>query len=256
MYIDNLLATFIYPVGFCITAGLLCLVVLWLGWRRTGSACLLVILAILWICSTPLFAQFALRSLEQRYPATLVGKSPQADVAIVLGGGVRPPNADDPYYDLGEASDRIMEAVRLWRAAKVKKILVTGGGVRWTPGHASEGDAMRHFLEDLGVPPDSILSETRSRNTHENALLSRPLWEKEKFTTGLLVTSAMHMPRALATFTRLGYRVQPASTDAIAGSFDSSLPFSVLPDVRALDATTSAIKEWVGLMVYRFRGWA
>ena len=254
LFIDNLLSVFIYPLGFSLTAGLVCLIALSWGWRRTGVACLFATLAILWICSTPLFASFALRTLEARYLPVLAEEALQADVAIVLGGGVRPANSDNPYYDLGESSDRTMEAVRLWRAAKIKKILVTGGGVRWEPGEPTEGDAMTQFLLDLGVPREAILSETRSRNTHENALLSKPVWDQEKFTTGLLVTSALHMPRALAVFTRQGYSVQPASTDAIAGTFPAALPFALLPDVRALDATTSAIKEWLGLIVYRLRG--
>ncbi len=245
---------FIYPLGFSLTAGFICIIAILWGWRRTGAACLFATLAILWICSTPLFASFASRTLEARYPPVLVKDVPEADVAIVLGGGVRPPNSDNPYYDLGESSDRIVHAVRLWRAGKVKWILVTGGGVAWQRGDASEGEAMTQLFRDLGVDEDAILVETKSRNTYENALLSKLIWDRHNFAKGLLVTSARHMQRALRTFVRQGYIIVPASTDAIAATFPTRVPFSLLPDARALDTTTKVIKEWVGLLVYSLRG--
>ena len=246
---------FIYPLGFSLTAGFICAIAISWGWRRTGATCLFATLAILWICSTPLFASFALRTLETRYPPVLAQDAPEADVAIVLGGGVRPPNSDNPYYDLGESSDRVMHAVRLWRAGKVKWILVTGGGVAWEKGDASEGEAMTQLLYDLGVDEDAVLVETKSRNTYENALFSKSIWDRQKFAKGLLVTSARHMQRALNTFVRQGYIIVPASTDAVAGTFPTRVPFSLLPDAGALDSTTKVINEWVGLLVYYLRGW-
>ena len=246
---------FIYPLGFSLTAGFICVIAILWGWRRTGAACLFATLAILWICSTPLFARFALRTLEARYPPVLAQDAPEADVAIVLGGGVQPPNSDNPYYDLGASSDRVMHAVRLWRVGKVKWILVTGGGVAWERGDASEGEAMTQLLRDLGVDEDVILVETKSRNTYENALLSKSIWDRRRFAKGLLVTSARHMQRALRTFVRQGYIIAPASTDAIAGTFPTRFPFSLLPDAGALDSTTKVINEWVGFVVYYLRGW-
>jgi uncharacterized SAM-binding protein YcdF (DUF218 family) len=142
----------------------------------------------------------------------------------------------------------------LWRAGKVKWILVTGGGVAWNVGEFSEGRAMRQFLFDLGVDEDAILVETKSRNTYENALFSKPIWDRHNFAKGLLVTSARHMQRALGTFVRQGYIIVPASTDAIAATFPTTFPFSLLPDAGALDTTTKVIKEWVGLVVYSLRG--
>jgi len=245
---------FIYPLGFSLTAGFICVIAIFWGWRRTGAACLFAILAILWICSTPFFASFASRTLEARYPPVLVKDAPEADVAIVLGGGVRPPNSDNPYYELRESSDRIVHAVRLRRAGKVKWILVTDGGVAWKRGGASEGEEMRRILRDLGVDEGAVLVETISRNTYENALFNKSIWDRQKFTKGLLVTSARHMQRAVRTFVRQGYIIAPASTDAVAGTFPTRVPFSLLPGSRALDATTNVINEWVGLLVYYLRG--
>ena len=246
---------FIKPLGVGLTVCFVCVIAISWGWKRTGTACLIATLAILWICSTPLFASFALRTLEERYPPVLARDAPEADVAIVLGGGVQPPNSDNPNYDLGESSDRVVHAVRLWRAGKVKWILVTGGPIDWEQGDASEGTAMMQLLRDLGVDEDAILVETKSRNTYENALFSKSIWDRQKFAKGLLVTSARHMQRALRTFVRQGYIIVPASTDAIAGTFATPVPFSLLPNARALDTTTKVIKERAGLIVYYLRGW-
>ena len=115
---------------------------------------------------------------------------------------------------------------------------------------------MADFLVALGVDRSALIIEPLSRNTHENALACLELWRREGFTSGLLITSALHMPRALATFRKEGMALQPASTDALFGSIDEPLPLSILPDSRSLDQTTRALKEWLGLLVYRYRDWA
>ena len=71
----------------------------------------------------------------------------------------------------------------------------------------------------------------------------------------LLVTSATHMPRAIASFRKSGLDVAPWPAD-VRGGYPPTSVFDFLPDANALEMTTAAIKEWLGLAVYRLRGWA
>ena len=77
---------------------------------------------------------------------------------------------------------------------------------------------MADFLIDLGIDPRLILIEPTSRTTHENAIASSDIWRAEGFKTGLLVTSALHMPRALASFKKVRLEVNPATIDTRGGA--------------------------------------
>lgn len=84
---------------------------------------------LLWIASTPWASTQLMASLEDQYPALRVEDYPPSDAAIVLGGALSPATAQDPYPDLGPAADRVLHALRIWRAGKAKLILIAGGQV-------------------------------------------------------------------------------------------------------------------------------
>jgi uncharacterized SAM-binding protein YcdF (DUF218 family) len=112
-----------------------------------------------------------------------------------------------------------------------------------------EADAICEMLVTLGVPSTSIRSERASRNTQENAQLGRPLLDQLQARRVLLVTSALHMPRALKIFGKTpGIEWIPASTDAEVYSLDASLARQIFPSASALERTTRAIKEYTGLL--------
>ena len=111
------------------------------------------------------------------------------------------------------------------------------------------------ILNQLGVPSDAIVIEGDSRNTYENAAHVAPILRQRGWTSALLITSGVHMPRALATFAKAGLEASAAATD-----IQGRRPFylgvlDLLPDAGALAMSTSAIKEYIGLAVYRARGW-
>jgi uncharacterized SAM-binding protein YcdF (DUF218 family) len=256
IFLDKLMSAFAFPLGFALCAIVLLLIVGSAGkWRFSQVGMVLVVVG-LWTVSTPLFASFALKTLEADYPITSIVETPSADVLIVLGGGIRPPNSSNPFPDLGDSSDRLVHAMRLWKAGKAPKIMLVGRGNGWGSDMGSEGAAMAAILKDFGIDQGAVLIEGESRNTFENALYAKQIWDRENFRTGLLVTSATHMRRATAVFEERGFAVMPVPIDARAGAFDTIFPFTLLPDVRALEQVTSVWKEWLGLLVYRARGWA
>lgn len=121
---------------------------------------------------------------------------------------------------------------------------------------------MATILETLGVPAGAIVLESRSRNTRENAVATRELLAPRGVRRILLVTSALHMPRAVALFERQGFDVIAAPADfwyVPAGS-DGEAPsawgwiLDVLPDAEGLAHSTEALREYLALAYYRGRG--
>ncbi len=119
-----------------------------------------------------------------------------------------------------------------------------------------EAPAMATFMHDLGVPEAAMLMESESRTTRENAVLTEKMLRERGTNRILLVTSAMHMPRALATFRKLGIDAIPAPTDFEAEPPSGYWLLRWLPDTDALDKSSRAMKEYLGMWVYRWRGWA
>src|SRR5262249_13615944 len=112
------------------------------------------------------------------------------------------------------------------------------------------------LLQEWGVPPEAILLEDRSLNTHENAVFSFQILTARQVRRILLVTSAMHMPRAVAAFRKAGFEVVPTPADFRTGWVPLNTPADAWPSADWLLSSELAIKEWIGLLVYKVRGWA
>jgi uncharacterized SAM-binding protein YcdF (DUF218 family) len=119
----------------------------------------------------------------------------------------------------------------------------------------SEAYVMKAQLTEWGVPEKNIVIETESLNTYRNAVNSKPLLEKQGVKRVLLVTSAIHMPRALATFQTLGINAIPSPTDYLEVDRKKYEIKDFLPDIDGLGKTSLAVKEYLGLLAYRWRGW-
>ena len=229
---------------------------------RLAMAVLVLALAGLWLAATPWAAETLATRLEQRHTALTAAMSPQADLIVVLGGavgGIRPPHS--PTINLAAASDRVWHAAALYRAGKAPRLLLAGGSDPEDGSPQSEAEAMQEMLAVLGVPPRATVLESRSRTTRQNAEFSRPLIAQLGARRVLLVTSALHMPRAVRVF-RLalagtGVEVVPAVTDVEACRPQGLQWWHFVPDARALAVTTRAWKEHLGLVEIslRERGW-
>lgn len=253
LHLSKMATAFVTPLGFCIAIALAGLLLLLGKWRRSGLVCVAVAIIGLWLAATPLVARMSLGALEQRYPVLTAETSPTADIAIVLGGGTRGPAAPRPGADLGEASDRVLFAAELYRAGKARRIVVSGGNLPWGAETEPEAETIRKLLIFWGVPETAIVAAGGSRTTAENAREVQALWPQLGASSALLVTSASHMPRALAAFRKAGLPVTPAATDVriVHQPFDL---LDLLPDSDALDQTSDAVKEVIGSFIYGLRG--
>lgn len=211
---------------------------------------------VLWVSSTPVFSRLIYAQLENRFPPIAIDSLQHVDVAILLGGSVKPSRAPQLAPEFNAAFDRVWHAAMLFKAGKIDYILISGGQLPWKNSGQPEADLTAVLLTKLGVPEKALIAENQSRNTYENAVFSRPFWKKNGFSTGYLVTSAAHMPRALAVFQKAGFALKPAATDYRVIDPAAKNIFDCLPNHEALALTTLAMKEVLGLVIYKWRGWA
>ena len=236
LMLDKILTLLAMPIGVAAIAGVFALAALAYGRRRVAFGLVAFSTVWLWGWSTPLVADRVAAPLVERFPALSAAELPAADAIVLLGG---------------PDGDRVWRAARLYHAGKAPLVIVTGGPV-WPDAGPSDASVMHVQLRALGVPEHATIIENESRNTRQNALFAVELAASLKIEHVLLVTSAYHMPRASAAFGRTLH-----VTHAAPRRLNRRLPriLLFLPSAPALSRSTKALREYLGLVVYRLRGW-
>ncbi|MGE0361762.1 MAG: YdcF family protein [Vicinamibacterales bacterium] len=255
-YLYSLALKMLYP-----TSAALLLLAAAVALRRRRVARLLpnLALAVLMVCGNGWLVAGMVRNLERRFPPPV--PVPQADAILVLSGGVLGRMPPRQTVELADAGDRLVYGATLFKAGKAPRIICTGnvatGGL--APRPAAED--MAELLGILGIATDAVVTETRSENTHDHARLVCPMLRERGMSRVLLVTSAMHMPRAMGVFRRGCPDVEmiAAPTDFRVPD-DPPLPWyrqaaRLLPTPRSLLDFSEAAHEYVGIAYYTARGW-
>jgi uncharacterized SAM-binding protein YcdF (DUF218 family) len=262
VFLSKLLPLFAYPLGLC--SALLILALILNKRKRLRSGLIIAAVAIIWIFSNRWVDLALTRSLEWQYlPAP---GAPKAEAIVVLGGGTYPAQYPRPTTEMSGAGDRVFYAAHLYRDGRAPLVMLSGGTIQWMGDTASTPAAeMADIITFMGVPQNALLLEDKSQNTHEDAAFSAQMLKDKGIHRILLVTSAIHMPRAMAVFQKQGLEVIPAPTDfkvtqvvwdgLLHGSPESYI-INLLPDASDLGSITNALKEYIGLFVYRLMGWA
>lgn len=222
------------------------------GRRRAGLAALALGVAALYALSIPVLSNALRTRLEGVYAPHAPAEAPAADAIVVLGGGLSTAEPPRPWPDLNRAADRVLHGARLYRAGRAPWIVTTGGAAEGSAG--TQAEAMAAWLVELGVPAEAIRVAIGSSDTRGDALETRALLGPDSGRL-LLVTSALHMPRALATFRGAGLHAVPSPTDFEAIHAGGEGVLAWIPDAEALDGTSRAVKEILGCLVYGLRGW-
>jgi len=172
-----------------------------LGWIALGLLCF-------YLFTTAPLPNFLLKTLESRYePATAPQKFPDVHYIAVLSGGMRFNNAVPPTSQLDESSAlRVVEGIRLFHLLSGSPALIMTGAGPWQ----DMGNRMAAFAASLGVPADKLIPENHAEDTYGNAVEVQPIVKNQPF---LLVTSAVHMPRSMLIFQKLGMKPIPAPGD-------------------------------------------
>lgn len=253
IFLSKFIPLFLYPVGLVFMLLLAVSLLLFTGRQRAAWMLMLAIVLLVFAAGNDRTAYALIRGLENEYPPMSVEDTPEADVIVVLGGGLGLPHPPRLYPDLNNNSDRLLHALRLYRAGKADHILLTGGNVFPQPGLESEAYYARGVLELWGIPETAVVMETESRNTLQNADYSARILNKRGWTKVLLVTSASHMHRAVMAFHHAGVDVIPVPVDYLA--VDSAAPEALawIPNVGALAGTTYALHEYLGRLWYELK---
>jgi uncharacterized SAM-binding protein YcdF (DUF218 family) len=191
--------------------------------------------------------------LEDRFPAPAADLSAPTGV-IVLGGAVNEAiSGARRQTTFDEGGERLTEAVVLARRYPAARIIYTGGSASLIGRPSSEAEDARALLVAMGVDPQRITLETRSRNTDENARFTAALVHPQSDQRWLIVTSAFHMPRAMGLFRKAGFAAiaYPVDYRTVGGRSDWR-PEANLP--RGMEVFDLAVHEWIGLVAYRLSG--
>lgn len=260
LFLSKLIPLFFYPLGLVCILMIAALVLIWKRPKIAASTIFIALLIILF-ASNGWVSTWLVKSLEwQNLTLTEIAK---AEAIVILGGATKSAFPPRPSVDLSEESDRVFYGAQLYREGKAPLVIASGGRIEWRGSGTPESQDMALILQTLGVPKSAILQDPSSLNTYENAVNVKQILKQQGINNILLVTSAMHMPRSLLIFKRQGIEAIPAPTDFQVTSGDTqelsntgyAIALNLLPETGRLDKTTRALKEYIGIVVYRLKGW-
>jgi uncharacterized SAM-binding protein YcdF (DUF218 family) len=239
------------PGHFAIIIGFIGLFMVWRG-RRSGRWLILASLGFFALHVVTPVNQWLLLPLEDRFARPTTAPA-HVDGIIVLGGAVDQNLTEARGIPaLNGAAERMTEAVVLARRYPDARIVFTGGQGSLVHGALSEADVARQLWTAMGLDKARVTYESESRNTHQNAVLSKALINPTPGETWLLVTSASHMPRSVGVFRKAGFPIVPWPVNYRTGRSFAALYDAPFPE--RIGQFEAGLREWVGLAAYYWMG--
>ncbi|WP_045476415.1 YdcF family protein [Serpentinimonas barnesii] len=220
-----------------------------LRWRKAALFMLWSGLLVLGLLGFRAIPDALLRPLENRYPVPAAQAIDRHVGIIVLGGALGHPASFVAHgqVPLGEAAERMTVPVGLMRQHPGLELVFSGGEGRLLRTGVTEAELARAFYQQQGLDMSKVRLENGSRNTRENAQQVARLLGARCQEPWLLVTSAWHMPRAVAEFEAVACKVTPYPVDFRTGT---STPLTEYSLAHSLLRWQTALHEWLGLWVY------
>ena len=190
--------------------------------------------------------------LESRFAQRAPAAYPEAQAIVVLGGHIQGNRRNwfEPY-DRANVVGRETLAAELFEAGRAPLIVLSGGALE---GNISDTANMARALQNAGIPGHAIRQETESQSTIENAELTQKKLQDLNIDRVLLVTSALHMPRAMAAFNNTSISATAAPLSPQIQLTNTTTQNRWSPDLHTLLASRSIIKEYAGLIAYWIEG--
>ncbi len=193
---------------------------------------------------------------QWEYKATPIDSVKTYDYGILLGGMI---TFDDQINRINSqrSIDRLIQTILLYKKHHIKKIFISGGSGSVTNPDMLEAKYLKNYLINIGIPENDILIETKSRNTHENAVYTAEALGDTiiKNSSFLLITSATHLPRATKCYHKVGIYAMPFATDRYGGPYKLLFDYFLIPNAETLSNWNVLIKEYVGVIAYYFAGY-
>lgn len=199
----------------------------------------------MWILATPVLGLFLRAWMETRGPdlrEALAGRDPEKTALVVLSGGMRTYDREVPWAErLNPAStQRTLTAARVWKEHPMGLVIVAGAPT-------AKAHAMRELLAALDVPRARVMLERTSWNTRQNARNCAEILRARGMETVVLVTSALHLGRAVRDFNRAGVTVIPVAAD-IVGRSRLTVDYFI-PSTSGLACMSAVVHESLGRLV-------
>jgi uncharacterized SAM-binding protein YcdF (DUF218 family) len=242
------------PGNVMLMLGVIGVVLMPTRFARMGRRLAALAIVLLAVAGYTPVGRMLLVPLEQQFPPWSQGPGPAPTGIVVLGGSVdvRLSQARGDAV-LNDAAERITATVALARRFPQARVIFSGGSGSLLAPEAREAPVARRLLAGMGISPERIEFDERSRNTAENAALSREIAQPKPGERWLLVTSAAHMPRAVGVFRRAGFPVEAYPVDWRTAGYRDVWLFSD-GITGGLDRLDAAAHEWIGLAAYWLTG--
>ena len=200
---------------------------------------------------------FVIHKLIAAYETQPVQLAPSQKFSTgILLGGLVAYNADEDRGYFNNASDRFIETALLYKQGHVENIVVAAGNGYLTKNNFSEAAFIKDKLVQLGIPPEKIFTDGLSRNTLQNAQNAKHLTDSAHLAGPyLLISSAMHLPRAAKVFRKAGINPTLYPCDFLSQETRNNFfEDAVLPSSLALFRWEILLKEWIGTIAYSVTG--
>jgi uncharacterized SAM-binding protein YcdF (DUF218 family) len=247
-FLSKLAWWFIEPSNAVVFAIGAAIVLLFAGRIRAGRNILLAIAVFVGALSLLPIPDLVVGTLEQRFPRP--DPLPEKVDGIILLGGAQIPLMTREYGTpaLNGAANTVTTFLWLARRYPDAKLIFTGGSGDPMDQSLTEAETLRLFLVQQGFDAGRVLYEERSRNTYENATLSKPLANPKPGDTWILVTQALHVPRSVGAFRKVGWEVTPYPE---VYRYGHHTHFGPPANIReALAVFSAGVREWIGLLAY------
>jgi uncharacterized SAM-binding protein YcdF (DUF218 family) len=227
-------------------------VLLFTRFKRAGRRVLTFGAAMLLVVGIFPIGDWLTERLENRFPANPKLPDKVAGI-IVLGGTINQYlTASREQPSLTGGGERLTEFLYLAKRYPDAKLIFTGGSGSLFQQTFKEAEAAKIFFDRMGLPKNRVLYESRSRNTFENASFSRDIVQDYENGQWVLITSAIHMPRAVGVFRKTGWNIVPFPVDYHTDGYNRfQLGFQPIGGLASLDR---GVRELIGLIAYRILG--
>jgi uncharacterized SAM-binding protein YcdF (DUF218 family) len=224
----------------------------WTRWRRLGRTLVIAVGVVLVLIFFLPLDDWLAAPLENRFARP--SWPAHVDGMIVLGGGE---NGEifAARHVLGSSPGiaRLVAGAELARRYPHAKLVFSGGMAPLEKGEMSEASVARAIFGQLGIPASRLILESRSRNTWENFVFSKRIAQPKPGETWLVVTSAIHMPRAMGIAARLDWPMLPWPSDYLTSGKSHGIDWNS-SIASKLEGIEFAVHEWMGLAAYRVMG--
>jgi uncharacterized SAM-binding protein YcdF (DUF218 family) len=249
LFLHKLLPIFVLPLGW--VAVLLAIALI-----RKKRWPVIAALVVLYVASLPYVGSRLMQALESGCPQLALDQVEKADAIVPLGGIFGPPPArgcDRCLPNLGEGNERLEGGIQLFQLKRANYLVFTGGRIPWANQTEVEGAASKRVAVARGVPADKILVTGDVGNTDDEAHAVVAMMRERGWSKIILVTSALHMPRAARLFRKAGVDFVPFAVDYQSNPQSPLTVLDFLPRAEALAKTELALRELYGMLFYSLR---